>query len=135
MLHIVVTNHCYGIQGAAPKEVDIQHRRAEFAAATWRIIMDEGLSAATMRRIAAEVHCTTGALTHYFTNREPLLVEALRRAHIAAGARLIEAARKASGDLARLEVVLVEALPWTRGERKSGRHGSRYGRPHQTTVL
>jgi AcrR family transcriptional regulator len=93
-----------------PKEVDIQHRRTEFAAATWRIIMDEGLSAATMRRIAAETQCTTGALTHYFTNREALLVEALRRAHIAA-ARLIEAASKASGDLARLEVVLVEALP------------------------
>src|SRR5262249_23298055 len=90
--------------------VDSELRRSEFADATWRVIMDEGLSAATMRRVAAETSCTTGALTHYFANREALLVEALRRAHVAAGARLIEAARKASGDLARLETILVEAL-------------------------
>ena len=42
-----------------PKEVDLQQKRSEFADATWRVMTDEGLPAATMRRIAAETNCTT----------------------------------------------------------------------------
>ncbi len=94
-----------------PREIDVDQRRSEFVDATWRVIRDEGLSAATLRRVAAEAKCTTGALTHYFTNREALLVEALRRAHFAAGARMIEAARKSKGDWKRLEAIVMEALP------------------------
>jgi AcrR family transcriptional regulator len=94
-----------------PKEVDVEQKRSEFADATWRVIRKEGLSAATLRRVAAEARCTTGALTHYFSNREALLVEALRRAHFAAGARMIEVARKAQGDFKRLEAIVLEALP------------------------
>jgi len=94
-----------------PKEVDIEQKRSEFADATWRVMTDEGLPAATMRRIAAETNCTTGALTHYFPNREALLVEALRRAHYAAGARLMAAVQGVSGHRARLETLLLEALP------------------------
>ena len=94
-----------------PKEVDVERKRSEFADATWRLIADEGLSAATLRRVAAETRCTTGALTHYFPSREALLIEALRRAHFTAGARLMAAARKISGDLKRLETIVLEALP------------------------
>jgi AcrR family transcriptional regulator len=94
-----------------PKEVDIEQKRTEFAQAAWRLITEEGLSAATLRRVASETHCTTGALTHYFPSRESLLVEALRRAHYAAGARLMGAARKATSHLKRLETIVLEALP------------------------
>jgi len=94
-----------------PKEVDVQRKRSEFAEAAWLLMRDGGLPAATLRRVAAETNCTTGALTHYFPSREALVVEALRRAHFAAGARLIAAVRNVSGDLKRLETILLEALP------------------------
>ena len=94
-----------------PKAVDLEQKRSEFAAATWRVIRNEGLAAATLRRVAAEARCTTGALTHYFPNREALLIEALRRAHFAAGTRMIASARKAKGDAKRLEALILEALP------------------------
>jgi AcrR family transcriptional regulator len=94
-----------------PKQVDAKLKRSEFVEATWRVIRGEGLSAATLRRVAAEAGCTTGALTHYFSNREALLVQALRIAHFAAGARMIEAAERVKGDLRRLETIVLEALP------------------------
>jgi TetR/AcrR family transcriptional repressor of bet genes len=94
-----------------PKEVDATLRRSEFVDATWRVIRSEGLPAATLRRVAAEARCTTGALTHYFSNREALLVQALRAAHFAAGARMVAAARSIRGDLKRLETLVLEALP------------------------
>ena len=94
-----------------PREVDANLKRSKFVDATWRVIRREGLAAATLRRVATEASCTTGALTHYFSNREALLVQALRTAHFAAGARMIEAARKVKGDLKRLETIVLEALP------------------------
>ena len=94
-----------------PKVVDARLRRSEFVDATWRVIRKEGLPAATLRRVAAEARCTTGALTHYFSNREALLVQALRAAHFAAGARMVAAARTVKGDLKRLETLVLEALP------------------------
>jgi AcrR family transcriptional regulator len=112
LLHIVVTYLCYAVkENAMPREVDVEQKRSGFAEATWRLIREEGLSAATMRRVAAETRYTTGALTHYFPSREALLVEALRRAHFAAGARLLAAARRVTGDLNRLETIVLEALP------------------------
>jgi TetR/AcrR family transcriptional regulator, transcriptional repressor of bet genes len=94
-----------------PKIVDARLRRSEFVDATWRVIRKEGLPAATLRRVAAEARCTTGALTHYFSNREALLVQALRAAHFAAGARMVAAAGRVRGDLKRLETLVLEALP------------------------
>ena len=94
-----------------PKEIDTRVRREEFVDATWRVIRQHGLPAATLRRVAAEANCTTGALTHYFSNRESLLVQALGSAHFAAGARMVAAARRVKGDLKRLERVVLEALP------------------------
>jgi TetR/AcrR family transcriptional regulator, transcriptional repressor of bet genes len=91
--------------------VDARLRRSEFVDATWRVIRKEGLPAATLRRVAAEARCTTGALTHYFSNREALLVQALCAAHFAAGARMVAAARRVRGDLKRLETLVLEALP------------------------
>jgi AcrR family transcriptional regulator len=99
------------MENAMPKEVDAKLRRSEFVDATWRVIRREGLPAATLRRVAAEASCTTGALTHYFSNREALLVQALSAAHFAAGRRMVKAARRAKGDLKQLETLVLEALP------------------------
>ncbi len=94
-----------------PKSVDPSERRAELVAASCEVIATEGLKGATLRRVAAEAGCTTGALTHYFSDRRSLLIDALRAVHYQAGGRMAEAARRASSDLERLKAILLEALP------------------------
>lgn len=94
-----------------PKNVDVAGKRAEFVNALWRVIRKEGLSAATLRRVAEEADCTTGALTHYFPNRDALLAEALSGAHTAARARLLAIDDKSRASWERLEASVLEALP------------------------
>jgi AcrR family transcriptional regulator len=56
-----------------PRIVDIDERRQELTDAAARLISRGGLSAATMREVAAEAGLTTGALTHYFADKRELL--------------------------------------------------------------
>jgi AcrR family transcriptional regulator len=70
----------------------------------------EGIEAATVRRIAEEAGCTTGRITHYFADKEEVLVAALRQVHRAAGKRMLAAIGQRSG-LEALRAVLAEALP------------------------
>lgn len=61
-----------------PKLVDHDARRAELARAAGRSIATLGLTGVTLREIAAEAGCTTGALAHYFDDKEALLASALQ---------------------------------------------------------
>ncbi len=94
-----------------PKVVDIETKRAQFVTASLDVIASEGLTAATMRRIAAKAGVTTGAVTHYFPNREALLLESVRAAHYAAGARMQQAVQQHLSAADRLEAVVLQALP------------------------
>lgn len=94
-----------------PRLVDREERQADFVAAIWRLLAREGLTAATLRRVAAEAGCTTGALTHYFADRDALLLAALRAAHDQAAGRMLRAARAATDPPSRLHAILREALP------------------------
>ena len=60
-----------------PKQVDHEQRREELAAALWRLVMREGIEAASVRRVAAEAGCSTGSLRHYFETRSELLAFAM----------------------------------------------------------
>ena len=93
-----------------PKVVDHAQRRRELVAATWAVVAAEGIEAATVRRIAEEAGCTTGRITHYFADKEEVLVAALRQVHRTAGRRMLAAIGPRSG-LAALRAVLAEALP------------------------
>jgi AcrR family transcriptional regulator len=90
--------------------VDHAQRRRELVAATWAVVAAEGIEAATVRRIAEEAGCTTGRITHYFADKEEVLVAALRQVHRAAGKRMLAAIGPRSG-LEALRAVLAEALP------------------------
>lgn len=57
-------------------------RRAMVLDAAVRVIADEGLLAATMRRIADASQISLGTLTHHFESVDQLLAEALERASI-----------------------------------------------------
>lgn len=55
-----------------PRHVDSQARRAEVAAAVWRVVLRGGLHRATVRAVAAEAGLSTGSLRHYFADQSGL---------------------------------------------------------------
>jgi len=61
-----------------PRIVDHEERRAEVAAAVWRIVSRDGLEAATVRRVAAETGMSTSVVSHYFAGKDDLLRLAFR---------------------------------------------------------
>ena len=54
-------------------------RRLEVSAAAWRVIVREGLDRTSMRAIAQEMSCTTGVVTHYFRNKQEVILFALHQ--------------------------------------------------------
>lgn len=97
-----------------PKVVDPEARRREIVAASWRVIAAEGLGGLTMRRIAEAAGCTTGRLTHYFENREALVLAALRAVYDAARMRLERVRDGAAPPRETLRAFLEETLPLDR---------------------
>jgi AcrR family transcriptional regulator len=60
-----------------PKQVDHSARREELAAALWRLVVREGIEAASLRRVAAEAGWSAGSLRHYFATQTQLLAFAM----------------------------------------------------------
>lgn len=54
-------------------------RRWEVTEATWQVIIRDGLDRTSLRAIAQELGCTTGVVTHYFRNKEQLILFALQQ--------------------------------------------------------
>jgi AcrR family transcriptional regulator len=94
-----------------PKIVDHDARRAELAAAVWRLASRESLDAVTMRAVAAEAGWSTGALAHYFADKEELLLFAFETVADRVGRRVVKAAEQARDPLDLLRTQLVEGLP------------------------
>ena len=91
-----------------PRVVDAEQRRSELTEATARVIARSGIEGATMREIAAEAGQTTGALTHYFTDRQELML-ATFQASLAAR-RSARARRAESSPIEQLRASLEGAL-------------------------
>ncbi|MEM9745071.1 MAG: TetR/AcrR family transcriptional regulator [Actinomycetota bacterium] len=90
-----------------PKVVDRDERRATIAAAAAEAIADEGIEQATLKSIAARAGVTTGAVTHYFSDKDDVVLAALLHADEAMRSRL-----DAALDLGRSPVdALLDALP------------------------
>ena len=56
-----------------PRTIDQQQRRTEIAEAVWRLIMREGVSAVSLRTVAAEAGIVLGSLRHTFPAKDDLL--------------------------------------------------------------
>ncbi len=97
-----------------PKVVDHEERRAELGDAVWRLAAREGLEAVTVRRVAEEAGWSTGALVHYFENKEDLLLFAFRTVADRVGRRLAAATERASAPLELARSQLLEGLPLDR---------------------
>jgi AcrR family transcriptional regulator len=108
--------HTFGIRSRAymPKVVDHEERRAELAAAVWRVASRDGLDAVTVRRVAAEAGWSTGALVHYFTHKEELILFAFRTGADRVGRRLAELDERTDDPLERARSQLLEGLPLDR---------------------
>ena len=97
-----------------PKVVDHEERRAELGAAVWRLAARDGLEAITVRRVAEEAGWSTGAVVHYFADKEELLLFAFRTVADRVGRRLAAATERTSGPLELARAQLVEGLPLDR---------------------
>ncbi|WP_336206166.1 TetR/AcrR family transcriptional regulator [Nonomuraea sp. LPB2021202275-12-8] len=93
-----------------PKIVDHDERRREVLSAARRVIVRDGIDAATTRAIAKEAGYSNGVLAHYFADKDEILLSALRQSHQRIRERL---ARKVDGvsGLAALRELLLDNLP------------------------
>lgn len=101
-----------------PKIVDHRERRAAIARAACETIAGAGLEGTTLARVGREVGLTTGAIQHYFRDKDGLLAAALRYAYDDQLERM--RARAAQTPYSLLDV-LAEALPLSARSRRTMR--------------
>jgi AcrR family transcriptional regulator len=93
-----------------PKIVDHDARRRDFIEAAYETILEEGLAGTTIRAVAKRAGYTTGALVHYFADKEELIRHVLEENGKAVRERMLKAEQTLRGRPA-LRQVLLEALP------------------------
>ncbi len=99
-----------------PKHVDHDARRKDFIAAAHESILEQGLAKTTIRSVAKRAGYTTGALVHYFADKDELIKQVLEENGQRVRARMQSAQHTQQG-FAALRGVLLEALPT---DKKSG---------------
>jgi AcrR family transcriptional regulator len=55
-------------------------RRERILQAMAQSVVEEGIQGASLRKVARRAHATTGMITHYYRNKNELIVDALRHA-------------------------------------------------------
>lgn len=96
---------------------DRDERRQRYVEAVWRIAQRDGVERASMRAIAAEAGTSVGMLQHHFTDKDEILVAAIRSRMDAKSAQLARAVGQLGpeADPAQvLAVALRHRLPLTR---------------------
>lgn len=94
-----------------PKIVDHEKRRKQIAEATWRVILKQGMEGATVRNIAKEAGVSLGALRHYFSTQDELLVYAMKLVKEKATARVNEIAMCDLPPKEKILKILLEIVP------------------------
>jgi AcrR family transcriptional regulator len=86
-------------------------RRLEVTEAAWRVIVREGLDRTSMRAIAQELGSSTGVVTHYFRDKDELMLFALERVfeNLIEDMKAYTAGRQG---IERLEQMVFSALPF-----------------------
>jgi AcrR family transcriptional regulator len=94
-----------------PKQIDHESRRKQIAEATWRVILDKGMTGASVRNIAEEAGVSLGALRHYFTTQDELLVYAMRMVKEQATVRIEKIAMSNLSPKEKVLHILLEMVP------------------------
>jgi TetR/AcrR family transcriptional regulator, transcriptional repressor of bet genes len=61
-----------------PKVVDVEATKMRIVRATWAIITKKGIQSVSMRRVASAAGCTTGLITHHFSDKDELVTHAYK---------------------------------------------------------
>jgi len=93
-----------------PKVVDHDERRQDFIKAAYETILEHGLANTTVRAVAKRAGYTTGALVHYFGDKDELIRLALDYSGEEVRARM-QTAHQVRRGRAALREILLEALP------------------------
>jgi TetR/AcrR family transcriptional regulator, transcriptional repressor of bet genes len=59
-----------------PKVVDVEATKMRIVKATWDVITTKGIQSVSMRRVASAAGCTSGLITHHFTDKDELVTYA-----------------------------------------------------------
>jgi AcrR family transcriptional regulator len=87
-----------------------EDRRIEVAKAAWQVIIREGLDRTSMRAIAQELGSSTGVVTHYFRDKEELILFVLELVFENVAAEM-ETRSQGQQGIDRLEQMMFVALP------------------------
>ena len=98
-----------------PKIVDHEQRRRAIALAAVEVIAERGLEATKLVDIARIAGVTTGAITHYFNDKDAVLMAALELAYASMFTRM---ERIANSEDYSFHEVMAQALPITKRSRK-----------------
>ena len=93
-----------------PKVVDHDARRRDFIKAAYETIAENGLANTTVRAVARKAGYTTGALVHYFGDKNELIRLALDYSGEVVRDRMVAVHQRQRGRNA-LREIIVEALP------------------------
>lgn len=99
-----------------PKIVDHDHKRKIIAETAWKIIETEGIEKASIRRIASEAGMSTGALRHYFSNQDELLLFIMEY-FLARGKERSENKSWSTNPLIAVQETLLELVPVDRDKQ------------------
>ncbi|MCP3740290.1 TetR/AcrR family transcriptional regulator [Rossellomorea sp. BNER] len=94
-----------------PKIVDHEKRKKLIAEATWRVILERGMEGATVRNIAKEAGLSLGALRHYFSTHDDLLVYAMELVKENAINRIVQISKQDLPPKERVLKILLEIVP------------------------
>lgn len=95
-----------------PRKIDHEARRTVLAQALWRVMVTSGLEAVSLRQVAAEAGVSMGMVQHYFSDKEEMVLFALRSMTEHVSRRMGAALADLPDEpLRRVRAVLVETLP------------------------
>lgn len=64
-----------------PKLIDRERRQQDIAEAVWRVVIRDGITAVSVRDVAAEAGLSTGSLRHTFASKADLLAYSMQLVH------------------------------------------------------
>lgn len=93
------------------RKVDHDQRRQEVAIAAAGIIASEGLDALTTRNLARAMGCSIGVLSHYFENKDQIVIAAMNWADHSIERRFMQLLHETPMELDRYASFIMEVFP------------------------
>ncbi|MCM3094342.1 MULTISPECIES: TetR/AcrR family transcriptional regulator [unclassified Cytobacillus] len=93
-----------------PRIVNHEQKRKTIAEAAWNIIKEEGVESASIRRVAAEAGMSAGALRHYFSTQDEMLLFIMNY-YLEEGKKRSQNKEWSEKPLRAVEEVLLELVP------------------------